>query len=281
MSRAPVAVKVGQGDGQRHRPASHAHVLEVEGGKRKPAALSAGAEIGVVEHAAQPGPGVRVGAGGAAQEQLAALDLIQLLIVGGAHQVQVAVAVQVRPGHGVNRKAGGEAPILYPGEGPGRAAPAQPPRLPVAAGHRQVQVAVAVHVHRVDRAGLLLGQRQRRELKVPAAVPEHGHRRAQPGQRDVDPAVAVKVGQRHPGAVAVERLGRPVAGGGVGEQTAHEAPGTGAGVELAQYAGGGGDRRGLRRLGAKAAAAGQQQPADRKPKPPPAPREVTRPQAAG
>ena len=222
----PVGVQIDQGDRQSHRVAGQPQVPERQVAGLKPVALGARAKVLVVVHAAQPRAGAGGGVGHAAQEPFAALDLVKLLVVGTAHQVEIAVIVQVRPGHGVNREAGGKVAVLDRGEGAGGAVPAQPQRLPVVASRHQIEEAVAIHVHGVDRPGLLRGKRHAREAQTRAAVPEHGERRGKAGQGNVDCAVTVEVGQRHPGAVAVERLRGMVGARRVRELVAHEAAGT-------------------------------------------------------
>ena len=92
-------------------------------------------------------------------------------------------------------------------------------------GEHQVEQAVAVHVHGIDRA-----RQRHRQVGAPeeqvALVPDQGAGVVQAGQDNVDAAVVVQVGQRHPGAVALEEADELVGSAGVvGQRLRVEAAG--------------------------------------------------------
>ena len=146
-----------------------------------------------MEHAAAHHHAVRQGA--------------QLGVVGGSYQVQVAVGIKVRPGNRVGREPSAKLVVLLAHEGGaagvlgGRGAP--PRRQAAGVREHQVEVAVAVHVHHVHGAGAGRLQVAAPEQQA-ALVPQQRGGAVQAGEHDVGEPVAVQVGQRHPGAVALE-----------------------------------------------------------------------------
>ena len=198
----PVAVQIGE----QHRQRVGAPAQPFEGEQ-------AGAVVAVEEHAAADHHTIRQRA--------------QLGVVGGAHHVQVAVQVEIRPRHGVSGKPGAEPLILHPrerGTGAGRAGRRAPPGGQAAGvGEHEVDAGVAVDVHGIDGAGHLRRQVAAAKEQVPL-VPEQGGGPVQAGQDDVDAAVLVQVRQRHAGAVAVEEADELVRPAGVVGERLHVEP---------------------------------------------------------
>ena len=195
----PVAVEVTQVD--RQGVGAPSQPLELQ---------QAGAVVAVEEHSA-------------AHHQ-AVPERAQFGIVGGAHQVQVAVGVEIGPGDGVGRKPGLEPLVFHAleaGAAAGRVRLGAPPGGQAAGvGEHQVEQAVAVDVHGVDGARQRHRQIGAAEEQV-ALVPDQGGGIVQAGQDDVDAAVVVQVGQRHPGAVALEEADELVGSAGVVGQRLH------------------------------------------------------------
>ena len=185
---APVAVQVGEQHRQRL------------GGGRQQGQVQTAVRVLVVGHAAADGEAVA--------------EVGQLAVVAAGHQVEVAVAVQVGPAHGVGDVAGAQPrhalkPVVGGGVGAGRPQAEPQRRRRARMGEGQVEPAVAVEVDGVDRPRGAGSERLGTELHL-AVVPIHRARTGKVGEHQVQVAVVVQVAHRQAGADGVE-VGDPPA----------------------------------------------------------------------
>ena len=163
---------------------------------------------------------------------------VQLGVVGGARQIQVAVRVEVPPVGGVQRLA--HAGVDPDELGPVGAAGVQPQG---GRRHRvreeQIQPAVAVRVDQMHRPRRAHRQALHAETQD-SFVPVDGVGAGQVGQHDIQVAVAVQVADAHAGAVAgVEAYAAATRVRGVLKEVLDKASQASAVVDMAGHRDGG------------------------------------------